>query len=295
MNSSSIVAVGFLGEGKQLLTATATGVMSIHNLSEKRVIHQVKMADGLKCVSLCPTQRTLAAGSDNGTLRILSYPELATKVTVAKAHTGPITAIAFSPYGSLVASTGADRRIVLWNGSAAQQLYALRNKTPVNDLAFSADGSRLATCSKEEVITVWNLALVRPQLAIVGLDWDLPSRLVPTSTWEAPQPPPAVKTTRLELAPAKAGKTAPRVDASNILAALYRDGRYQEVITAGAKEIAAAPENKEPYLYLARAHFHLGNYAEGAVAAQGHLARCPNCIVALDRWAACEVGRGAND
>ena len=74
------------------------------------------------------------------------------------AHAGPVTAVAFSPDGKLIASAGWDRAIHLWDSSTRKHDRSLSGHTSaVRCLAFSPDGSTLASGSGDSSggATLW--------------------------------------------------------------------------------------------------------------------------------------------
>jgi WD40 repeat protein/serine/threonine protein kinase len=86
---------------------------------------------------------------------------------VLAAHPGPVTAVALSPNGRLLATANADQsadgkpvrvEITLWNTSTGKRVDVVggHNKT-VTALAFSADGSRLASASDDNTVKIWEV------------------------------------------------------------------------------------------------------------------------------------------
>lgn len=73
-------------------------------------------------------------------------------------HRSPVFALAFSPDGTVLASGGSDRNIVLWNvadGSVRQTLEG--HSATVSSLAFSDDNAMLASASFDKTIKVWDV------------------------------------------------------------------------------------------------------------------------------------------
>ncbi len=74
-------------------------------------------------------------------------------------HAGPVTALAFSPDGKILASGSADRTIRLWRPQTRRSAaIVLRgHREPVTVLAFSPDGKVLASGSTDQTVRLWDL------------------------------------------------------------------------------------------------------------------------------------------
>src|SRR5258705_13925621 len=88
-----------------------------------------------------------------------------------RGHLGPVRALAYSPGGRVLASTGADRTIKLWDLAAARVRHTLAgHRDEVRALAFSPDARRLASGSWDGALRLW-----KGRKLIEG-DWDDASR-----------------------------------------------------------------------------------------------------------------------
>src|ERR1700733_14075583 len=68
-------------------------------------------------------------------------------------HTGYVSAVAFSPDGSLLVSASGDRTVRLWNPSTGQEVQKLEGHTSyVSAVAFSPDGSLLVSASDDGTV-----------------------------------------------------------------------------------------------------------------------------------------------
>jgi serine/threonine-protein kinase len=79
---------------------------------------------------------------------------------VYDAHNGnDVSAVAFSPDGSLFASGSADRTIWLWDVEAGSPLLSFEgHEGPVNDVEFSPDGRWVVSASLDASVRLWDIA-----------------------------------------------------------------------------------------------------------------------------------------
>ncbi len=83
-----------------------------------------------------------------------STPEL----IVPTGHTSSVTSLAFSPNGTLLASTGfLESTIKLWDATTGRMLRTLTARDPQGPLAFSPDGKLLASAGFLGAIMLWNV------------------------------------------------------------------------------------------------------------------------------------------
>ena len=77
---------------------------------------------------------------------------------VVRAHTDSSLALATSPIGQLIASTGADKLARIWDANTLQPVGILEGHTGYAlSAAFSPDGKRIATTSADHTVKVWNV------------------------------------------------------------------------------------------------------------------------------------------
>jgi WD40 repeat protein len=136
----------------------------------------VDSAVSATAASYSPDGRTLATGSDNGTIVLLDLTDPAHPVRTATltGHTGPVTSVAFSPDGRTLATGSNDQTVLLWDVSNPAQ-PTLRGQPltghtgPVTSVAFSPDGRTLATGSNGQTGRLWDVSNPARPVSKIGL------------------------------------------------------------------------------------------------------------------------------
>jgi WD40 repeat protein len=87
------------------------------------------------------------------------------------AHQGPVTALAWSG-GPVLASAGADQKLLLWSMPDGAVLHSLAPQVVVRALALAPDGKLLASAGDDLAIQLWDTASAKPLTKLTGhADW----------------------------------------------------------------------------------------------------------------------------
>jgi WD40 repeat protein len=123
-----------------------------------------------------PARGVLAVGCENGTIQfwgkdvLLGVRSGGRTPDVIHAHRGPVTALAWS--GSVLASGGADDKVVLWSMPGGKTLRTLEGGSIVRSLALSPDGKRLAYATEDPKVQLIDVASGKAVAQLAGHhDW----------------------------------------------------------------------------------------------------------------------------
>ena len=108
-----------------------------------------------------PRGNILATGSGipsrHGEIKLWNIHDGSMQTEIVKPHVDTITALAFSPDGSQIASSSTDQLIKLHRLDTGARLHTLEGHTnQVLDVAWSADGQTIATAGADKLTKLWN-------------------------------------------------------------------------------------------------------------------------------------------
>lgn len=97
-------------------------------------------------------------------------------------HDGPITAIAFSPDGQLLATGGSDRSIQLWNLDQQEPLHTFPGRSlwfgsghgdRIHSLTFTDQGNTLISGSDDGLVKLWDITTRKLKATLERQGWDI--------------------------------------------------------------------------------------------------------------------------
>ena len=82
-----------------------------------------------------------------------------TEINLLVGHTEPVSSVAFSPDGKILAGGSRDNTILLWDIQTGKAIHALVGHTEnVGTMAFSPDGTMLASASWDSTVRLWDVS-----------------------------------------------------------------------------------------------------------------------------------------
>ncbi|MBY0515232.1 MAG: WD40 repeat domain-containing protein [Gemmataceae bacterium] len=112
-------------------------------------------------VAVAPDLEHVAAAGSRGRVFIWDRgPRVFTRdaTSIVAGHGNHISAVAFSPDSTLLATAGDDRRVVIRRVDTKKPVAECQGHDgAVHDVAFSPDGTTLATGGEDETICLWDL------------------------------------------------------------------------------------------------------------------------------------------
>jgi WD40 repeat protein/tetratricopeptide (TPR) repeat protein len=161
-----VVAVAFSPDGRTAATGTERGVVRLWDTASGQLVGEPLRHEG-KVVTLAfsPDARTVLAASTFYRYTRTGHGTAVYSATLLDAATGrpvgqpiehEVARVAFSPDGRIVATSGSNHKIQLWDGATGQTIAPpLENQGQVYALAFSGAGGTLLT-GGNRAAELWN-------------------------------------------------------------------------------------------------------------------------------------------
>ena len=142
----AVYAVAFTPDGKRLISGAADRTIKIWNVaSGERLYTLSEPQDGINTIAVDPTGKYGAAGGLDKSIRIWSLGEKeGTLLHSLIAHEDAILRLAWSPDGSELISSSADRTVKLFRAQDLSELHSYPEPDWVYGLQFAPNGKTFA-------------------------------------------------------------------------------------------------------------------------------------------------------
>ena len=130
-----------------MLITAWDSLIGIRDLSSQAEPQGIRPPDVPDSIALSPDAKTLAVGLRMGGVALLDLASGQWRAMLrGQADTESVRCVRFSPDGTVLASSGVDRVIRLWDPATGKQLQSLvGHRDEVVALTFSPDGRTLAS------------------------------------------------------------------------------------------------------------------------------------------------------
>jgi WD40 repeat protein len=154
-NENTVFWLRFSADGKRLIWSAGkkVRVWDVANWREER---QIGMGDGVRPVVLAPDGRTLAAGCENGAIKIHNIDD-GSLVKTLEGHSKMVFGLAYSADGRRLLSGAGDGEARLWDVESGATLHAV--KAPdhwVRPVVFLQGGKQFTAAGQDGTVWIWN-------------------------------------------------------------------------------------------------------------------------------------------
>jgi WD40 repeat protein len=215
---NTIYSVAFSPDGQVLAAASADDTIRLWNVANPARARPLGapltgLTGFAETVAFSPDGTVLAAGSSDSapgraddSVWLWNVTDPAHPVSFPgmplSGPAGPVSAVAFSPAGTMLAASSQDHSVWLWKlaGKAVPDGTLTGATNWVNTVAFSPDGTALAAGTSDASVLVWNLArrsltaTLPESQPVTTVTWDGADRLAASdadgtvSLWTLPTP-----------------------------------------------------------------------------------------------------------
>jgi WD40 repeat protein len=169
---TSIGSIAFLDGDRRLVTQGDDSVL-LSNLQTGEVERRVTLEGGIRKCVVDRERGRLVVAFTSGAIGSFSLPGLTAGHRLESAHHGSVECLALSPDGHVVATGGADHRLVLRDPLTFRPLLYFPEWTrTLRDMAFDSASRRLAIVGTDSDLELWNIAALKDGLTDVGLAWE---------------------------------------------------------------------------------------------------------------------------
>ncbi len=150
IHKNKITDIVFSGQENVFFTSSIDGNIVQYDISQKNMVKGISFPSQVICLSISPDRNTIAAGTENGNIFILSADNLSSFSTISNAHKDWVTGISFSPDNTKIASVGWDFNINIFEVSSKTKIKTIPVNTDkaLNTVDWSSDNNLLAVgCS----------------------------------------------------------------------------------------------------------------------------------------------------
>ncbi|MCB9916400.1 MAG: protein kinase [Planctomycetes bacterium] len=182
--AQAIVGLAVTPEGDRVVTASRQGVGRVHALWGGEELTRFGFASGAgagdagwaertlaTCLALSPDGRLAAMGASDGSVGLFELETGATRLRLAGAHLGGITAIALTEDGGRLVSASEDGSLGVWDARSGALVAMMHGHTgAVNDVALVDREGLVVSAGEDMTVRVWELTSGRQRSVLHGHD-----------------------------------------------------------------------------------------------------------------------------
>ena len=151
----------FSADGLWLLVAGGLtgkrGVVAIYDVATaKRIATLGRMYDSVLAAAIDPYRELVAAGGSNRVVRVYDLLEGNAVAYEIRKHNEWITAVAFSPDATLLATADRAGALYVWEADTGRLVHVLKHGSAIRAIAFSPNSRLLASTGDDGMVRLWD-------------------------------------------------------------------------------------------------------------------------------------------
>lgn len=157
-HESAVIDVAFSPVDQMMASASDTTILIWDSKNGKLVRTFSNHDSNVSSVAFSPDGTKIAAGLDNGHIRVYNMQTGKDEYNIPHLHKGKVRCVTFTPDGKALVSASQDRSIRFWNAENGMPLDVIKeaHSNEVIYLAFSHDQSKMASASADHSIKIWD-------------------------------------------------------------------------------------------------------------------------------------------
>jgi WD40 repeat protein len=191
---TAITSLAFSADGLLLAAGTDSGQVMLWEMPAGVARASLTLGGRVGALAWHPDGRTLAVVAGSRAAQVSLWDARARRQRrLLRGEVHPLTGLAFSPDGRLIAAAGNDHQLWIWDERTGKSGKPLRGHlAPVSGLAFTPDGNRLVSGGRDGAVRVWDLlretelaSLVTRPVAALAMHPTAPTAILATTPRDA--------------------------------------------------------------------------------------------------------------
>ncbi len=159
-HNKPINAIDIAPNGQYLISGDDGGTVAVWNLTiPQQPIATYCNHQPIYTVAISPNCSQIASGDKNQRVQLRRRESITNSLQELQVAAGLVYSVRFSPDGQILASSGVDRRIRLWNTNTGKIISTLNgHQASVMAMQFMPNGKILISAGADRTIRFWDLA-----------------------------------------------------------------------------------------------------------------------------------------
>jgi WD40 repeat protein len=157
-HDKAVRSLDFSPNGETLISSSHDRTIKLWQVSDGSLQKTIKAhSEEVESIRFSPNGSFIASGSFDNTVKLWTATGESIKTSKPMKNAGAVYTLSISPDSQIIASSGQQAVIYLWNRQGVQLKQWSAHDLQINSLEFSHDGKLLASASNDGTIKIWDL------------------------------------------------------------------------------------------------------------------------------------------